>query len=316
MSNTTTKLRAVGSKKAQPGDKHQRRYDLEQLAALVTNNPEAGYGVLPIDNDVHPGDCVVCEGADEGPLTRDGHKYAASWMVVWVVSWVYWNGDEQGGGGFNWWPYDKEQEARDYFAKENGWTTAVVRLLSLTVPNYGTTEPGRNEVTRWIDADIDQIEGTLVPEQAHWFYDGIDDWAVILRQTLHLKQLGHDCCADESAEIKAWLRTYPDHELTLALAAQFPNERDEVGDEEYETADIAKVECLVCGQYDTEPAGIDLWNGYGDCPRYGIAPSDHDAQRHLTRWTYKNGRVVILARGDDDSPSTIVDTEQKESADD
>lgn len=61
-------LRAITA----PGaDSSQRRYDLEQLAAIVTRNPSAGYGVAPIDSDTHDHECIVCGEAAE--YAQGGH---------------------------------------------------------------------------------------------------------------------------------------------------------------------------------------------------------------------------------------------------
>lgn len=65
-------LRAVTA----PGaDKFQRRMDLEQIAQLVQENPQIGYGVTPTDTDQHPDDCLTCEGSDDATVIRDGHPY-------------------------------------------------------------------------------------------------------------------------------------------------------------------------------------------------------------------------------------------------
>ena len=66
-------LRAITS----PGaDAAQRRYDLESLAAIVTRNPKAGYGVAPIDSDTHGPECIFCAlaGVDQEAIF-DGHPY-------------------------------------------------------------------------------------------------------------------------------------------------------------------------------------------------------------------------------------------------
>lgn len=80
---------------------------------------------------------------------------------------------------------------------------------------------------------------------------------------------------------------------------------------DYECVDIAKVECLVCGTQTSDPGSIDLWNGYGDCPGVvGIgAFAAHEEQRHLSRWTYKTGRIIVIARREDGGPEFIVDTD-------
>jgi len=62
------------------GDVNQRRYDLEDIARIVTEHPQAGYGRMPIDTDVHGEDCIICKGEedfsmDPPGLSRDGHPY-------------------------------------------------------------------------------------------------------------------------------------------------------------------------------------------------------------------------------------------------
>lgn len=61
-------------------DVNQRRYDLEAIAEIVTKHPQAGYGRMPIDTDVHGPECIICEGKEDfsfNPpgLSRDGHPY-------------------------------------------------------------------------------------------------------------------------------------------------------------------------------------------------------------------------------------------------
>lgn len=67
-------LRAI----ACPGDMNQRRYDLESLAKLVTEHPDAGYGVQPIDNDTHPEDCVNCKPEQIGEPLHEYHPYRST----------------------------------------------------------------------------------------------------------------------------------------------------------------------------------------------------------------------------------------------
>jgi hypothetical protein len=64
-------------------DVNQRRYDLETLARVITENPEAGYGRMPVDHDVHGPECIICKGVedfslDPPGLSRDGHPYMES----------------------------------------------------------------------------------------------------------------------------------------------------------------------------------------------------------------------------------------------
>lgn len=75
--------------------------------------------------------------------------------TVWVVSWVYWDGAAQGGGGFWWFP--TREEAEIYFRQEHeGWGSHPhrVRLVEITVPDF----PTEQEITDWIDSDIDMVE--------------------------------------------------------------------------------------------------------------------------------------------------------------
>lgn len=78
--------------------------------------------------------------------------------TVFVVSFVYWNGDDQGGGGF-WW-YPELEPALEGFAKEKAeWCTfsSRVRLVRIAdVPAELTVD----EVTSWLDADINRLENT------------------------------------------------------------------------------------------------------------------------------------------------------------
>lgn len=65
-------LRAITT----PGDRAQRRYDLESLAGIVTRNPKAGYGISPIDGDEHGYPCIVCRHAGvDGVDIFDDHEY-------------------------------------------------------------------------------------------------------------------------------------------------------------------------------------------------------------------------------------------------
>jgi hypothetical protein len=230
-------LRAVT---AEGADVNQRRYDLEAIAKIVTENPQAGYGRMPIDTDVHGTECVICKGVEDFSLnppglSRDGHQYVEEWTPVWVVSWVYWQGDEQGGGGHNWWPADIDYAhvSAEFRREVDNWkdSTAMVRLTRLSVPAYGTDEKAREAITRWIDADTDRIESGPEADVVVYSYNGADDWRIFLERLLMLKAQGIDCAADESAEIKAWLRTYPTDPLTERLVLAFPNELDEVGAE-------------------------------------------------------------------------------------
>lgn len=81
--------------------------------------------------------------------------------TIYVVSWVYWNGEDVGGGGFNW--FWTETDARAAFETERrGWDAARVRLVALTVPAHlrrdRATQADRDAVTDWIDAQIEMVE--------------------------------------------------------------------------------------------------------------------------------------------------------------
>lgn len=229
-------LRAVTEAGA---DVSQRRYDLESLARIVTENPSAGYGKMPIDTDTHPSDCLICEGADDEAAfaadppgrARDNHPYVTETQAVWVCSWVYWNGDEQGGGGFEWVPEDKRDELFTYYQGEAArWatTTARIRFLSMQVPVMG-----RDEITEWIDGDIDLIEASLPAEHATWTYSDDDGRLVLLAHVTRLKQEhGWDVTAEESAEIKAFMREHPHHAVTDELNKVWMAEWDELYDEQ------------------------------------------------------------------------------------
>lgn len=75
--------------------------------------------------------------------------------TYYVVSWVYWEGDEQGGGGFNWY-YTEENARQGFQAEKRAWEGACarVRLVKVQVPTFLDPEA----VTAWIDGDIDLIE--------------------------------------------------------------------------------------------------------------------------------------------------------------
>lgn len=59
---------------------------------------------------------------------------------LYVLSWVYWNGDEEGGGGFVWFPLDAAlTDVHGCFLKECvGWDDgpARVRLSLMDVPTH------------------------------------------------------------------------------------------------------------------------------------------------------------------------------------
>lgn len=62
-----------------------------------------------------------------------------------------------------------------------------------------------------------------------------------------------------------------------------------------DTADIAKAECLACGHSTTDPLDLELWNGYGDCPKC--------LTTGYSRWTLLDGTVVVAVPEDDDLPA-------------
>lgn len=84
---------------------------------------------------------------------------AAPTRTVYVVSWVYWNGDEQGGGGFDWYPARHEAAAFEAFDREKAaWdgSPARIRLLRMDVP----ADLDGEALTNWLDEDIDALEVT------------------------------------------------------------------------------------------------------------------------------------------------------------
>lgn len=76
---------------------------------------------------------------------------------VYVVSWVYFNGDEQGGGGFNWYEAENRNVAeQDYEAEAPRWAPDRVRVRLLEVEvNANLTGQA---LTNFLDGDIDQLE--------------------------------------------------------------------------------------------------------------------------------------------------------------
>jgi hypothetical protein len=82
-------------------------------------------------------------------------------MRVHVVSWVYWNGPEQGGGGFDWMPAQNVSDrlmAIDGFYEEwKRWLGGVARvrlLLDVDVP----AGLSREQITDHLDSRIDLLE--------------------------------------------------------------------------------------------------------------------------------------------------------------
>ena len=130
--------------------------------------------------------------------------------TVVVLSWVYYEGGgEQGGGGFNWWETEHRAEAEKAFEQEpSQWddTPVRVRLLDVQVPERLTGQ----ELTDWLDDRIDDLEFYLPvvktwPEPEHTcgmcskpiVFEGTDDvghrlWRCPSCDWTHTSQ---DCCA-------------------------------------------------------------------------------------------------------------------------
>lgn len=101
--------------------------------------------------------------------------------TVWAVSHVYWNGDEQGGGGFNW--TTDRNVALDIFEEEKeawaGIGAARVRLVKVALPSdasspcpwSGCLTCVSKPITCWIDAHIDGIEAAWEAEKV-WLNPG------------------------------------------------------------------------------------------------------------------------------------------------
>jgi hypothetical protein len=80
---------------------------------------------------------------------------------VHVVSRVSWRGADQVAGGFDWWLEGREDAALRGFEaakKVAHGEVARVRLVTVELPHEFTEE---DEVTAWIDADIDMVESRL-----------------------------------------------------------------------------------------------------------------------------------------------------------
>lgn len=188
---------------------------------------------------------------------------------VWIMSWVYGiTGDgDTDGGGFDWLPIEEERAARESFKETcDGFkgTPTRGRLLRAWVPDLriGPTtyrilggvqvntvhttaedadEAVREQVTTWLDHfHHEDMEYHWPAEETRWVYDSDPQRAVLLKDLLYLRRVDpeypgrrrYEAHADESAEIKAWLRDHgPEGELSEALAIEFPNELGEVMDE-------------------------------------------------------------------------------------
>lgn len=87
-------------------------------------------------------------------------------VTVPVVSWVYWNGDDQGGGGFNWWPPNTPEEVllREFNREADGWEPVgecPARVRLVFVPDVPSHLEG-SELTDYLDAErLDDMETTL-----------------------------------------------------------------------------------------------------------------------------------------------------------
>jgi hypothetical protein len=68
----------------------------------------------------------------------------------------------------------------------------------------------------------------------------------------------------------------------------------ETEDGPWECEDIAQVECLSCGVVVNSQPGIDMWNGYGDCPNQACNNAA------ASRWTHKDGTVTVARATDND----------------
>jgi hypothetical protein len=100
--------------------------------------------------------------------------------TIYVVSWVYWNGDEQGGGGFQWLP--SRDDALELFeAEKSAWAgndPARVRLLRVELPAEALECFGNHQVhtpeglkpypcpsdspeTCWLEAHLYELEEVL-----------------------------------------------------------------------------------------------------------------------------------------------------------
>lgn len=84
-------------------------------------------------------------------------------VTVPVVSWVYWNGDEQGGGGFNWYPPETPYETLlDAFRTEAAaWAGYPHRVRLVYVPDVPAYLTG-TDLTDYLDAErLDDMETGL-----------------------------------------------------------------------------------------------------------------------------------------------------------
>lgn len=94
-----------------------------------------------------------------------GYDFTGPARTVHVVSWVYWNGDNQGGGGFDWYEDEHrtaadaqfEKEKADWYSGRDGFPNTRIRLVTVNVPAhlYGQA------LTDFLDANIDPIKALL-----------------------------------------------------------------------------------------------------------------------------------------------------------
>lgn len=198
--------------------------------------------------------------------TRDVHgAFVVYDMIpVDVVSWVYYNGDEPGGGGFDWFPIpanpvEHDEVMRKRFREETqAWkdATAVIRWVRILAPNFGygsnvagnhnfpRSEADKQRITDWIEADLDMVESPRDPAtiiKSEYVYNDHDGWRVVMKYILDWIKvpLVKDVDDDTKGEIREYLRTYgpedppdlaPDDERDVAqeLVNAFPLIADEV----------------------------------------------------------------------------------------
>ena len=88
--------------------------------------------------------------------------------TVWVVSHVYWIGDEQGGGGF-WWYTDRDSALMGYTEEKLAWSgmTARIRLVRVVLPDetslvcdleHCSMCVAGDTVSCWLDSHSDLLE--------------------------------------------------------------------------------------------------------------------------------------------------------------
>lgn len=220
----------------------------DEAVRFVENITGAMY--VQIDENVVEHDDNLNERSIQTDHIHIGHE-VLDMVPVDVVSWVYYNGDESGGGGFVWEPVtdepDHDATMRQRFDYEvAAWQTgtAVVRLVRILVPNFGTDEAGRTKITAWIDADIDRVESPYDPEvvlATEYIYGDQDGWRALMKYILSWRKVALTKDVDVAAkgEIEEYLRTYgpedppdlaPDDPMDVAqaLVETFPVQADKV----------------------------------------------------------------------------------------